>query len=121
MAKILFSLTPVQPARWETEHGTGLRFQVAPLSAERDAELSRECTDLYGRLDPVLFAEKVALECIKGWEGMGNGAGEPVAATPENIKIFAQHHGTSLGQWVIAKARSHAHYVLEALEAGKNG
>lgn len=114
MAKIKLSLTPVKEYREESEPQTGAKFKIAALSGERDSEILRECSDLMGNVNTQLHAEKVCLECIKGWDV------EP-PCNAENIKTFVKWHGQGLALWVVRRARSIEHYVIEELEAAKNG
>ncbi len=120
MAKIRLSLKPLADARWEKEPQTGAEFQIAPLSGTRDREITQDCQDNYGVVDPLLFADKVAQECLKSWRGVGDGEHE-LPCNPENIKQFIHWHGTTLGPWLIRKARSLDHYREQEVEAAKKG
>lgn len=119
--KIKLSLKPLQVARWETHEPTGVRFLVAPLIGERDAELQRECTTMMGNLDVSSFNAKVCPEVLKGWEGIGDAeTGTETPCSPEAVKEFIKTHLEMIVPWIVRKARSLDHYRKEEVEAAKN-
>lgn len=122
MAKILLSLTPIAPARWETSPASGVKYLVAALSGERAAELRRDCSDMLGNLNEQYFTEKVCAECLKDWQGIGDAKTKTeTACSPEAVKLFAKQHGEGEARFVVRRAQSIAHYVDEEVEAAKNG
>lgn len=122
MPKIKLSLKPVAEAL-EREHApSGATFLIAPLSGERDNELTREHTDLYGNLNAYAFGLAVCQECIKGWKGVGDaGAGTEAACNPENIAEFYRNHATTIGPWILRQTRTIEHYRVQEIAAAKNG
>ncbi len=117
MAKIKLSIKPLQAAL-ERTHSSGAVFNIAPLPGERDQELTRECSDIYGNVQPVLFARAVAKECLKGWKHIGDETGELVCSE-QNIDEFARNHATTIMPWIIREARSVEHYREQELVAAK--
>lgn len=118
MAKIKLSIKPLQEALERTHPGSGAVFTIAPLKGERDRELTVECSDLYGIINPVLFARAVAKECCKGWKHIGDASGEQ-PCNEANIDEFARNHATNIMPWFIREARSVEHYREQELDAAK--
>lgn len=119
MATIKLFIEPKAEQRWETNPRSGVRYLVTPLSAERDAELQRECTDFMGVFNSQLFNAKVCAETLKAWEGLGGKDGE-LPCNEQTQKIFIKWHGQTEAPFVVRSARSIAHYVSEELEQAKN-
>lgn len=120
MAKILLSLIPLAEARWEKSPATGAEYLVAPLSSERDAELQRECSDMMGNVSTQLLTEKVCLESLKNWKGIGDGkADAELPCNPDNVKAFVKWHGQGEAQFIVRRARSLAHFIAKEVEEAK--
>lgn len=121
MKKIRLSLKPIAEARWETEPTTGAKFLIAPLPGDEDHDIQQDSSDVMQNVDPVLFAEKVALAKIKGWEGVGDPSSDTeLPANADNIKAFARTHALGIMVWIIRRARSLDHYRQQEIAQAKN-
>jgi len=118
MAKFKLSIKPLKEALERTHPNSGAKFTIAPLAGERDQELTRECSDMYGNVNAVLFARLVAKECIKGWSGVGEGDVETVC-NETTVDEFARNHCSTIMPWIIREARSIEHYREQELDAAK--
>ena len=118
MPKIKLSIRPLQESLERIHPGSGAVFNIAPLKGERDQELTRECSDLYGNVQPVLFARAVAKECCKGWKYVGDAAVE-APCNEQNIDEFARNHASTIMPWFIREARSIEHYREQEIGEAK--
>jgi len=117
--KMMLSLKPLQDTRWEKHEPTGVEFQIAPLPATLDDELSRKHSDIYGNVQSMAFAHEVEPHIIKGWRGVGeNGVEIPV--NHENLKRFVETHGITIMPWVLRRSRSLDFYREQETAAAKN-
>lgn len=120
MAQIKISLEPLQDALWQTHEPTGAAFLIAPLDGEADQDITRECTDISGNVDSVLFAVKVAKRCGRGWKGVGGKQGE-LPCNEDNLEKFARKHAFTIMPWFIRRSRSLDHYRVQEVEEAKKG
>lgn len=117
--KVKLSIKPLQEAIECVHLASGAAFRIAPLSGERDQELTRQHTDYAGTLDVYRFSLDVCKECLKGWKGVGDATGE-LACNEQNVSLFVQAHAVTIVPWILRQARSLEHYRQAEVEAAKN-